>query len=312
MTELTELYRKHRPTKFEEVVGQEAAVTLLRNKIKSKTLNHVILFEGPSGVGKNTLAYIVANELGIENTANLIEINAADARDIDTVRQISKDMNLAAWGGGKRAWIIDEVVQLPKTTQQAFLKTLEDPSPHVWFLLCTSDTSGLLPTFLSRCLCVKLEPLSRLDLRKVLNAVLAKEGQPTCGGIVLEAILHKAQSNARKALQLLEAALAFTEEDEQLAALGKAEDDQKVEFLARALMKRARWEEISLILEKTKDAESLRRQVVTYCSKVMIGKSSLESKKLAAVVLENLLDNFYGCPEAGLALACWKCCQRKE
>ena len=132
-----ELYKKHRPSYLEDVFGQPEAVKVLGSMIEKDDLPHSILFTGPSGVGKTTLARILKEEL--ECHANdFKEINCADFRGIDTIRDIRNNMNRQSLMGGPLIWLIDEAHKLTNDAQTAFLKMLEDTPKHVYFFLATT------------------------------------------------------------------------------------------------------------------------------------------------------------------------------
>lgn len=306
------LYHKYRPLTLKDVVGQAVAVKVLTAKLADKTLPNVILFVGPTGVGKTTCARIVANEVGC-TVNNLREINCADFRGIDNVRDITKTMVYRGLDGGCRVWILDEVVQLPKMTQQAFLKELEDTPEYIYFLLCTTSLEGLLPTFVSRCFVINLNLLTEAHIDKVVTRVVQEENaQSIVGEAVYEVIPANAGGSARKALQLLEAALAVRGEADQLqaVAMASASEEKEVEFLAKALLRRASWKELQPVLQRitSKEAEGIRWAVLEYISKVMIYKD----QDMCNLIIRAFEGSFAQCGRAGLMAAVWGCCQNKS
>jgi DNA polymerase III subunit gamma/tau len=292
------LYLKHRPTNLDEVVGQEHAVQVLKTKLKDKTLPHVVMFTGPTGTGKTTLARIVARELGCTE-GNLIEANSADTRGIDDVRAIREAMSLSPMGGKCRVWILDECVQLLKATQQAFLKILEDTPPKTYFLLCTSDTTGLLPTFVGRCFIVGLKELSGGMIRQIIANVLVAEKQ-NIDESFLKGIVSMAQGNARKALNLLETGLAGGD-----IKSSSIDQEEKSEFLARLLFQGASWKEVvtSINSIEFKDLETIRRQVLGYANKML---QNSNNKQLAYKVIQAFREPWHSCGEAGLTTSCYE------
>jgi DNA polymerase III gamma/tau subunit len=299
------LYHDMRPKSLKEVVGQVTAVQVLRSKFESKTLPNVVLFVGPTGTGKTTLARICVSETGCTN--NLVEQNCADVRGIDSVREIHASLPYRGIDGGNKAWILDEVVQLPKTTQQAFLKELEDGPPHAYFFLCTTSTEGLLPTFLGRCFVINLKLLTDSQIKMVLSRATLE----SLSNKVVSAIVESASGSARRALQLLEAVLAVEGEEYQLQAieLSSEEREREVEFLAKALLRRASWRELQPILQKitTKDVEGLRWQILEYVSKVMLFKD----QGMCKLIITAFESSFASSGRAGLFAAVWSCCQNK-
>jgi DNA polymerase-3 subunit gamma/tau len=309
--EISDLYRKYRPTKFEDVVGQDQAVTVLQNKLQTENLPHVVLFSGPTGSGKNTLAYIVRNDLGCTD-ANFIEINCAEVRGIDSVRELYDAIGYKPMAGKCRVWLFDEVVQLPKATQQAFLQVLEKCPAHVYFLLCTSDTTGLLPTFLGRCFIVNLEPLGSRALTKIVESV-CEQLEVELPGKVLAAIVTNSGGSGRRALQLLEAVTAVEDDEEtQLAVvtLSSAKEEEKVEFLATALMKRAKWSSLVPIIQSVTDPEKMRHQLLAYASKIMASGSP--DKSMAYLLIRTCQGSWREDGIAALWAAAWAACLKKD
>lgn len=286
---ITELYRVYRPKTFADVVGQGEAVLALQKKIEAGSLNHVVLLHGSTGTGKTTLARIAAKALGCDlNSPNLIEQNTADLRGIDSVREIAEHMWVSPLGGKAAVYILDEVVQLPKTTQQAFLKILEDTPPKTWFFLCTTDTTGLLPTLLGRCLQIGLQPLTEDSLCAIQNRVLALENKRLSIDM-LRRIAQQANGSARAALNLLELVLTATDEKAQVQLIGSAisgEDENSEEFLPKLLLKKAAWTKLAAALSKIKDSDAfgLRCQVSAYMNKVLLGAWSSDKDKAIAFV----------------------------
>src|SRR5688572_25883760 len=140
-----ELYKKFRPKTLKGVVGQEGAVSSLQSMIDKGRLPHTILFSGPSGCGKTTIARILKGILECSDL-DFFEINCADFKGIDMVRDIRRYVGIPPLHGKSRVWLIDEAHQLTKDAQNAFLKLLEDTPKHAYFMLATTDPQKLLPT----------------------------------------------------------------------------------------------------------------------------------------------------------------------
>lgn len=296
----TELCHKYRPKTLAQFVGQDAAVAALSAKLAEGSLSRVVLLFGTSGTGKTSAARAVAAALG---ATEVYESNCADYRSIDDMREIRDGVKLWTPDGRPRVWILDEVVQLPKATQQAFLKLLEDATPIDYFLLCASETQGLLPTFLSRCLRVEFKTLSPADLHEICRRALGREGRQLTPEVVRRAV-EVADGNARDALNSLELALSVKTPAEQLALLGEP-PGKKAEFLAKLFTHRRRWADFAAALAPLTDqqAESLRRQTVDYLRKCCCGA---RPEGHHFVALQKLLDRDYVGTAAGLTMACYE------
>lgn len=303
---MNELYRKYRPQTFAEMIGQEHAVKILEAKIKGNDLPHVIMLSGPTGVGKTTTAQIIAREIGCTCTAaNLIEIDVADDRSIDMVREVKDRIKYLPMGGNARVWIFDEAVQLPKLTQQAFLDQLERVPNHAYLIFCSSETTGMLPTFLGRMFPVKMYRLSDEHLREIMKVALAGEGA-TIPQRVGDTIIAKAGGSARRALQLLELILPTSGTAESISVLDGVSIDQeaKIEFLALSLLKGVRFDGLLPALEAVgNDTEGIRRQVLAYMNKVLTGNGN---HPRASEIITAFSQPWYDSGAAGLANAVYK------
>ena len=154
-----ELYKKHRPKNLKRVFGQSVAIGTLKPLIEAKQVPHSLLLTGPSGCGKTTLARILVKELKCAK-ADFMEVNCADFRGIDTVRDIRTRMMQAPIGGDCRVWLIDEAHMLTSAAQTAFLKMLEDTPDHIYFFLATTHPQKLLKTIKTRCTEIKLKEMT--------------------------------------------------------------------------------------------------------------------------------------------------------
>lgn len=240
------LARKWRPHNFEEVVGQEHVLKALINALDQNRLHHAFLFTGTRGVGKTTLARILAKCLNCEKGVSskpcgqcsacqeidagrfvdLLEIDAASNTGVDNVRELIDNSQYTPSRGRYKVYLIDEVHMLSRPAFNALLKTLEEPPPHVKFLLATTDPQKLPVTVLSRCLQFNLKRLPVNLIQKHLLHILAIENIPQEPAAVL-LIARAADGSLRDALSLLDQAIAYgagkLQEAEVRAMLGSIE-----------------------------------------------------------------------------------------
>ena len=169
------LYRKYRPQKFNQVLGQAHITDALSNAIKLGNISHAYLFSGTRGTGKTSVARIFATEVG--TTANdLYEIDAASNRGIDDIRELREAVNTLPFESKYKVYIIDEVHMLTKEAFNALLKTLEEPPAHVIFILATTETHKLPDTIISRCETHTFKKAGHEASKDIVVDVAKKEG----------------------------------------------------------------------------------------------------------------------------------------
>lgn len=168
------LYRKYRPATFAEVRNQDHIVNVLQGAIKKKAIPHALLFTGPRGTGKTTVARIFAREIGTSDV-DTYEIDAASNRTIDDVRELKEAVHTLPYESPYKVYIIDEVHMLTKEAFNALLKTLEEPPHHVVFILATTERDKLLDTITSRCQVFEFHAPTQDELRETVLAVVKHE-----------------------------------------------------------------------------------------------------------------------------------------
>ena len=198
MAEKFELYRKYRPSSFDEIVGNEIAIKSLKKEIENGS--HVFLFTGNAGCGKTTLARILAKEVGA-GELSIREINSAENRGIDTAREVMEQMRYTPTDGDALVWIFDECHQWLNPVQNAFLKALEDTPSHVYFCLCTTDPQKLIKPLVSRCSVINVKPLSDEEMTFLLKRT-ARAEKIKLDNQVYNRICELANGGSRKALKL--------------------------------------------------------------------------------------------------------------
>ncbi|QLK60281.1 DNA polymerase III subunit gamma/tau [Enterobacteriaceae bacterium Kacie_13] len=248
------LARKWRPQTFADVVGQEHVLTALANGLSLGRIHHAYLFSGTRGVGKTTIARLLAKglncETGITSTpcgvcdncreieqgrfVDLIEIDAASRTKVEDTRELLDNVQYAPARGRFKVYLIDEVHMLSRHSFNALLKTLEEPPAHVKFLLATTDPQKLPVTILSRCLQFHLKALDPEQIRKQLENVLSQETIAT-EPRALQLLSRAADGSMRDALSLTDQAIAMgqgavtTETVAQM--LGTLDDEQPLAML---------------------------------------------------------------------------------
>ena len=222
------LARKWRPRKFSEVKGQPHAVRALTNAISAERVHHAWLFAGTRGVGKTTLARILAAALNCRKGAapepcgecescrsieegsfvDLMEVDAASRTKVEQTRELLENVQYAPASGRYKIYLIDEAHMLSASSFNALLKTLEEPPPHVKFLLATTEPRRLPVTVLSRCLQINLRSMDSETISEQLTVICKGEGVEAEPG-ALARLARAANGSMRDALSLLDQAIAY-------------------------------------------------------------------------------------------------------
>ena len=251
------LARKLRPAGFDALVGQDHVVKALSHALDQGRLHHAYLFTGTRGVGKTTIARILAKALnceqGISSTpcgecsvctevkenrfVDLIEVDAASRTGVDDTRELLENAQYMPTVGRYKVYLIDEVHMLSTASFNALLKTLEEPPEHVKFLLATTDPKKVPPTVLSRCLQFQLKNMSRQTIEEYLAKVLSEESVAFDDG-ALKVIARSAAGSMRDALSLTDQAIAYGEgalRENDVADMLGIVGEQDVELVLAAL-----------------------------------------------------------------------------
>lgn len=254
------LYRKYRPQKFEEVIGQDHITKTLSNQVKKGEISHAYLFSGSRGTGKTSVARIFAKAINCTNSLNgspcyecevckalneansmdIIEIDAASNNRVDEVREIREKVKFLPTSSKYKVYIIDEVHMLTDSAFNALLKTLEEPPAHVIFILGTTEPHKLPQTILSRCLRFDFKLISPNDLKKHLISIFNKE-KINYEDDAVDLIVAAAQGSVRDMLSIADSVVSFGQGvvtyANALSMLGATEEDKLFDFTNAILEK---------------------------------------------------------------------------
>ena len=237
------LTRTYRPQVFEDVVSQEHVSSTLKNAIAQNRLSHAYMFCGPRGVGKTTMARVLARSINqiddtvdgesLSQTLNVVEIDAASNNKVEDIHHLREIVRVPPQSGRYKIFIIDEVHMLSKAAFNALLKTLEEPPPHAIFIFATTEPHKVLPTILSRVQRFDFKRISVDEIVKRLEEICTKEGI-VIDKESLHTIAKKADGALRDALGLMDQAIAFCgtniEYRQLIEALNVVGNDQLFEF----------------------------------------------------------------------------------
>lgn len=246
------LYRKYRPSTFEEVVGQKHVVMTLQNAIKNNKLAHAYLFCGPRGTGKTSVAKLLAktinctsenkpcghcaNCIDIQESTHpdVVELDAATNNGVDEVRELIEKVKYAPMQGKYKVYIIDEVHMMTPSAFNALLKTLEEPPEYCVFILATTEPHKVLPTIVSRCQRFDFNKVPVPVIKERLRYIVDKEGI-NCDDSALQLISELAEGGMRDALSVLDQCIAYAENnitaEDVSVVYGIATTAEKLELL---------------------------------------------------------------------------------
>jgi DNA polymerase-3 subunit gamma/tau len=305
------LYNKWRPLRFADMIGQEHVTRTLQNALACGQLGHAYLFSGPRGTGKTTAARILARAVNCRQgilpdpcnrcetctmalegrSFDIIEIDAASNTGVDDIRELREKVNFVPTHGRYKVYIIDEVHMLSTGAFNALLKTLEEPPPHVLFVLATTEVHRVPATILSRC--------QRFEFRRVpfdalvarLRQIAAAEGAQV-EDRALELIARYGTGSVRDAISLLDQAITFCGTHvtaEAVRAMLGAGRSEAAAQLAAAIVRRDVPAGLRLINQALADGLDLRqfnREVVEYLRGVLLAKTGASVQELAGVTEE--------------------------
>jgi len=266
---MTDLHIKYRPTELDEVIGQSHCIPALKGLLDGSS--HAFIFTGASGVGKTTLARIMARELGATAFDAIIEIDAATHGGVEGMREVVDMAKSPPMMGGSRAFIVDEAHALSKAAWQSLLKAVEEPREETFWFFCTTESGKIPRTIVTRCVSFELRLIRTDDIFDKLVKVDEAEGLKVPDAI-LDVVAQSAQGSMRAALVGLAAVKGITDPKTAAEALRFAvAGDDTIDFVRYLLSGNLQWRFTMERLDRLGDfqPEALRITIANYLSAVV-------------------------------------------
>ena len=259
------LDKKYRPKVLDNVIGQNSVVKTLKTKFNNNTLPHAMIFHGPSGVGKTTLARVVASLL---DAPDVLEIDGASYTGVDDMRDIANYLKYPSLQGNKRKFLIlDEAHMLSKNAWNSWLKMIEEPPEHVYFAFCTTEYGRVIETIKTRCTVFKLNPIKASEIEACIKNIILTEGINLEERFISK-IVTESKGSLRQAIVLLEQIMDVPVEEID-NVLNTAIERDEVTMLCRYIVDDVTNLDYKLFVQNINtvshiDPESLRALIIGY------------------------------------------------
>lgn len=298
------LYRTYRPKNFGEVIGQKHIIKTLKNAVAENKTSHAYIFSGLRGIGKTTIARILARAVNCENpidgepcnqcknclailndeTTDIVELDAASNNGVDEMREILEKVNFLPSVLRKKVYIIDEAHMLSTAAFNALLKTLEEPPLHVMFILATTEPHKIPQTILSRCQRFDFKQLSVEEISKEINLICEKENIKIENDAVV-AIAESAEGGMRDALSILDQASVYSNDtitvEDVDCVTGRISNYKLIDFVKNLKEKNAA-EAIKIVGDLINSGKEVSRIVsgtIQFCRDILLYKNDIDTKK---------------------------------
>lgn len=264
---MTVLYRTHRPSAWNEVIGQEHIVDVLKESVSNGKISHAYLFSGSRGTGKTTTARLLAKALKTASE-DVYEIDAASNRGIDNIRELRDHVSVMPFSSKYKVYIIDEVHMLSKDAWNALLKTLEEPPQHVIFVLATTELNKVPDTIISRCQTFSFRRPTRETVRKFIISIAKKESYDLDAGAA-DLIALLGDGSFRDSLQILDKVISYSPDKkisrkEAEAVTGAPKSEIVNKYIDSVLHKN-----VESALQAVREADKMQVSMTTFSSIVL-------------------------------------------
>jgi DNA polymerase-3 subunit gamma/tau len=273
------LILRHRPAAFAEMHGHKEALRSLERRLAEPTRPHAYMLTGPTGVGKTTLARLIAKHL----SCHVAEYDAASNSGVEAMRAVLESTDTTPFDAPARMVILDECQMLSRAAWNATLKTLEEPPGHLYLAICTTEYSKVPATVVSRCFHLKLDRLSDAEIEDYVIEIIGKEGWGnTVQPEVLGLVINGAEGSPRRALTLLQAVYDAPDEAAAQRILTAQETAEPMKALLRTLLRGPRkWDAVQPLLAKLTDEDFSETAMIGACRYVIGAVNRAEGESQA-------------------------------